>query len=96
MLFLFNFKGDFHIAGYYHITLILSAILLQGQRQTMMFSATFPEDIQRLAQDYLNNYLFIVVGIVGGACTDVQQIFEEVARFDKKEKLKEILSQTDG
>lgn len=66
-----------------------------GQRQTMMFSATFPEDIQRLAQDYLNNYLFIAVGIVGGACADVQQVFNEVSRFDKKEKLKEILSVTD-
>ncbi|KAK9505265.1 hypothetical protein O3M35_009356 [Rhynocoris fuscipes] len=64
-----------------------------GQRQTMLFSATFPEDIQRMALDYLHNYLFIAVGIVGGACADVEQIFYEVSRYDKKEKLKEILSQ---
>lgn len=30
-----------------------------GQRQTMMFSATFPKEIQLLARDFLNNYIFL-------------------------------------
>ena len=38
-------------------------------RQTLMFSATFPAQIQRLASEFLNNYLFLQVGIVGGACS---------------------------
>merc|ERR1719186_2081275 len=56
-----------------------------------MFSATFPDDIQVAAQDFLNDYLFLTVGIVGGACSDVQQEFHEVAKFDKREKLGELM-----
>lgn len=62
-----------------------------GQRQTLMFSATFPEEVQRLAANYLHNYLFITVGIVGGACTDVQQEFHQIEKFAKREKLLQIL-----
>lgn len=64
-----------------------------GERQTLMFSATFPEEVQRLAANYLHNYLFITVGIVGGACADVQQVFYEVDRFSKREKLLELLKE---
>ena len=38
-----------------------------GQRQTMMFSATFPKEIQRLASDFLGNYIFLAVGRVGSS-----------------------------
>ena len=50
----------------------------KGQRQTLMFSATFPEAIRSVAREFLNNYLFLSVGVVGGACTDVDQYFDEV------------------
>lgn len=30
-----------------------------GQRQTLMFSATFPKEIQLLARDFLSNYIFL-------------------------------------
>jgi superfamily II DNA/RNA helicase len=33
-----------------------------GLRQTMMFSATFPREIQRLAADFLHDYIFLTVG----------------------------------
>lgn len=56
-----------------------------------MFSATFPDDIQTAAQEFLNDYLFLTVGFVGGACSDVAQNFYEVAKFDKREKLEELL-----
>lgn len=36
-----------------------------GERQTLMFSATFPKQIQELASDFLNNYIFLAVGRVG-------------------------------
>lgn len=61
-------------------------------RQTLMFSATFPEEIQRLAGEYLNNYLFLSIGTVGGANTDVSQHLFEVDRMSKREKLVEILT----
>uniref|UniRef100_A0A670JN91 RNA helicase n=1 Tax=Podarcis muralis TaxID=64176 RepID=A0A670JN91_PODMU len=64
-------------------------------RQTLMFSATFPEEIQRLAGEFLKaEYLFVVVGQVGGACSDVQQTILKVNQYDKREKLVEILNGT--
>jgi superfamily II DNA/RNA helicase len=30
-----------------------------GERETLMFSATFPEDIQRMARDFMQDYLFL-------------------------------------
>jgi len=42
-------------------------------RQTLMFSATFPDEVRRSARDFLHNQLFLQVGLVGGACTDVKQ-----------------------
>ena len=52
-------------------------------RQTLMFSATFPDEVQGLAKEFLNDYLFLVVGVVGGACSDVHQTFFEVRVFAK-------------
>lgn len=60
---------------------------------TLMFSATFPDEIQRLAAKYLNNYLFLTVGIVGGASTDVEQEFIETPRKDKRQLLTDTLMQ---
>ncbi|XP_075864142.1 putative ATP-dependent RNA helicase DDX4 isoform X4 [Microcebus murinus] len=65
------------------------------ERQTLMFSATFPEEIQRLAGEFLkSNYLFVAVGQVGGACRDVQQTILQVGQYSKREKLVEILQNT--
>ena len=47
-------------------------------RQTLMFSATFPDSIQRLASEFMNNYLFLSVGILGGASSDVAQTLLQV------------------
>jgi probable ATP-dependent RNA helicase DDX4 len=58
-----------------------------------LFSATFPEDIQRLAGKFLHNYLFLAVGIVGGACSDVEQRFHLVTKSEKRPKLKSLISQ---
>lgn len=55
--------------------------------QTLMFSATFPEIIQHLAGEYLREYIFIAVGVVGGASTDVEQEVIEVGKFKKRAKL---------
>ena len=64
----------------------------KSDRQTLMFSATFPEEIQKLASDFLNDYLFVTVGRVGGACTDVTQNFFEVDRLQKRDSLCDILN----
>lgn len=53
------------------------------RRQTMMFSATFPPPIQRLASDFLRDYIFLTVGRVGSASKDVTQTVEYVEGNDK-------------
>nr|BBB36992.1 Vasa protein [Pennahia argentata] len=64
-------------------------------RQTLMFSATYPEDIQRMAADFLKtDYLFLAVGVVGGACSDVEQTFVQVTKFSKREQLLDLLKTT--
>nr|ACD62525.1 Vasa [Silurus meridionalis] len=65
------------------------------ERQTLMFSATYPEDIQRLASDFLKvDYLFLAVGVVGGACSDIEQNIIQVTRYSKREQLLELLKAT--
>uniref|UniRef100_A0A8C3QMH2 RNA helicase n=1 Tax=Cyanoderma ruficeps TaxID=181631 RepID=A0A8C3QMH2_9PASS len=64
----------------------------KDRRQTLMFSATFPEEVQRLAGEFLKtDFLFVVVGRVGGACSDVQQNILQVSQYFKRDKLIEIL-----
>ena len=68
----------------------------KNKRQTLMFSATFPDEIQSAAKTYLkDDYLFLGVGLVGGACADVSQSILEVEEFKKREKLVEILEAGD-
>jgi ATP-dependent RNA helicase DDX3X len=60
-------------------------------RQTMMFSATFPPPIQRLASDFLRDYIFLTVGRVGSASKDVTQTIEFVETPDKMAHLMRFL-----
>ncbi|ESO02202.1 hypothetical protein HELRODRAFT_65423, partial [Helobdella robusta] len=66
------------------------------QRRTMLYSATFPVEIQKLAFDILNDYLFVTVGLVGQANMDIEQSILKVNKLEKKEKLKEILTEISG
>ena len=63
----------------------------KNRRQTLMFSATFPNEVQRSAREFMNAYLFLQVGIVGGACTDVKQTFHRVTKHEKTDLLLKIL-----
>lgn len=48
-----------------------------------------------MAADFLRtDYLFLAVGIVGGACSDVEQTFIEVTKFSKRDQLLDILKTT--
>lgn len=68
-----------------------------GGKQVLMFSATFPTEIRRLAENYLNESIFLKIGIVGSASTDVTQSFFEVDKVlsKKRAKLMEILDAED-
>jgi len=68
----------------------------KGAKQMLMFSATFPDDVQRLAREFLaNNYVFLTVGMVGGANQDVTQTIMSVSKFEKRKKLQELLGDCD-
>ncbi|XBW35827.1 hypothetical protein QEN19_001400 [Hanseniaspora menglaensis] len=43
------------------------------ERQTLMFSATFPTEIQQLAHDFLNDYIFCTIGRVGSTSENITQ-----------------------
>ena len=64
----------------------------KGKKQMLMFSATFPVEVQRLASEFLaDNYLFLAVGVVGAANSDVEQRLLQVEKFQKRKKLDEVL-----
>ncbi|KAJ1541593.1 DEAD-box ATP-dependent RNA helicase [Saccharomyces cerevisiae] len=68
-----------------------------GERQTLMFSATFPADIQHLARDFLSDYIFLSVGRVGSTSENITQKVLYVENQDKKSALLDLLSaSTDG
>ena len=73
-----------------------SSMPKKSEKQMLMFSATFPEEIQRLATEFLaDDYLFVTVGIVGAANSDVEQRLLKVEKFSKRSKLIEILGDCD-
>ncbi|EIE88385.1 hypothetical protein G6F47_011080 [Rhizopus delemar] len=60
-------------------------------RNTLMFSATFPRDIQYLARDFLKDYIFLSVGRVGSTSENITQKIEYVEDEDKRSVLLDIL-----
>ena len=69
----------------------------RGDRLTMMFSATFPQEIQRLAGDFLDSdYVFITVGRIGSTTDNITQRVEFVPEQDKEEMLLRLLYDVKG
>ena len=62
------------------------------ERQTLMFSATFPRDIQILAKDFLKEYIFLSVGRVGSTSENITQKIEYVEDHDKRSVLLDLLT----
>ena len=56
------------------------------ERTQAFFSATMPNQVQQLAAECLNKYIFLVIGIVGAANKNVDQKFYRCD--DKKQKFK--------
>ena len=64
------------------------------ERHTSMFSATFPSEVQRLAQQFLKpDYVFLSVGVLGAANEDVKQEVREVSFRQKKDELVKVLNE---
>lgn len=67
-----------------------------GQRVTLMFSATFPREIQRLASDFLHDHIYVAVGRVGSSTDLIEQNVEYVQGPDKRAVVLELLSTMKG
>ena len=68
-----------------------------GERQTMLFSATFPREIQRMASDFLKDYIFLTVGRVGSSHTLITQQIEYLRSYeDKKSMLMDLVHAVKG
>eukprot|EP01132_Coremiostelium_polycephalum_P005409 gene5409-6748_t len=60
-------------------------------RQTLMFSATFPKPIQQLAAEFLNNFVFLKVGVIG-TTQNITQRIEYVVEEEKTSYLLDFLT----
>ncbi len=65
-----------------------------GTRQTLMYSATFPKEIQSLARSFLSpGFYFLQVGRVGSTTDNIQQSVIWVEDQEKHQRLVDILQQ---
>jgi ATP-dependent RNA helicase DDX3X len=67
-----------------------------GNRQTLMFSATFPKSIQRLAEDFLKSYVFLKVGRVGSTNDFITQRVKWVEENEKRRTLIDLIPTVQG
>jgi ATP-dependent RNA helicase DDX5/DBP2 len=61
---------------------------IRPDRQTLMWSATWPKEVQRLARDYLQDYIQVNIGSLElSASHNIKQIVEVVSEYEKKDRL---------
>uniref|UniRef100_T1IXR6 RNA helicase n=1 Tax=Strigamia maritima TaxID=126957 RepID=T1IXR6_STRMM len=67
---------------------------VRPDRQTLMWSATWPKEVKILAEDFLNDYIQINVGGVDlRANPNIHQVVDVCSEYDKYDKLIELLKQ---
>ncbi|KAK9330681.1 P-loop containing nucleoside triphosphate hydrolase protein [Lipomyces starkeyi] len=61
---------------------------IRPDRQTCMWSATWPKEVQRLANDYLHDYIQVNIGSLElSASHNITQIVEVVTEMEKRDRL---------
>ncbi|CAL8098810.1 unnamed protein product [Calicophoron daubneyi] len=66
---------------------------VRPDRQTLMWSATWPREVQSLARDFLSNYIQVNIGSVAlHANPNIHQIVEIVDEWNKEQRLIELLT----
>ena len=67
---------------------------IRKDRQTLMFSATWPKEIQKLANDFMNDPTQIFIGNQELTInSNITQIVEVVGEFDKNKKFMQFFEQ---
>jgi ATP-dependent RNA helicase RhlE len=65
--------------------------LPKGNRQTLLFSATFSPEIRKLAQSYLQDPITVEVARANATATNVEQRFYSVAEDDKRAVVRQLI-----
>jgi ATP-dependent RNA helicase RhlE len=65
-------------------------------RQTLLFSATMPEPVMRLADEVVRDAKFVQIGVAGGPARSITHTIENVAAGQKAEWLARFLRRADG
>ena len=68
---------------------------IRPDRQTTMFSATWPKEVRKLAEDFISNYVHITIGSCDmlTANPNIKQIVELCPESEKENRLKKILDE---
>jgi ATP-dependent RNA helicase RhlE len=65
-------------------------------RQTLLFSATMPEEVMKLADEVVRDAKYVQIGSAGGPAKSITHTIETVPAAEKTEWLAKFLRRTDG
>jgi ATP-dependent RNA helicase RhlE len=75
---------------------IVQALPDSAARQTLLFSATMPEEVLKLADEVVRDAKYVQIGSAGGPAKSITHTVENVAASQKTEWLAKFLRRTDG
>jgi ATP-dependent RNA helicase RhlE len=75
---------------------IVTALPDSAARQTLLFSATMPEDVMKLADEVVRHAKYVQIGSAGGPAKSITHTVENVPAGQKAEWLARFLRRTDG
>ena len=75
---------------------IVAALPDAAARQTLLFSATMPEEVMKLADEVVRDARFVQIGSAGGPARSITHAVETVPAGQKTEWLAKFLRRTDG
>jgi ATP-dependent RNA helicase RhlE len=75
---------------------IVAALPDAAARQTLLFSATMPDEVMKLANEVVRHAKYVQIGSAGGPATSITHTVENVPAGQKAEWLARFLRRTDG
>jgi ATP-dependent RNA helicase RhlE len=75
---------------------IVQSLPDSAARQTLLFSATMPEEVMKLADEVVRDAKYVQIGSAGGPAKSITHTIENVAAADKTEWLARFLRRADG
>jgi ATP-dependent RNA helicase RhlE len=75
---------------------IVSTLPPTGRRQTLLFSATMPDDVMKLADEVVRAAQYVQIGAAGGPAKTITHAVENVPSSQKTEWLARFLRRTEG